>query len=71
MKNLRRKKKKTTQKINLYLLCIRDKFGIVLDIVPHTNYDTLLMEGMELSKEKKATWEIYNSYGRMIDGSTK
>ncbi len=67
----RKKTGKIKPKSKLWLLCIRDQFGIVLDVIPHHDYDNLMMEGMELAKIKKGTWEIYNHHGRLIDGSTK
>ena len=67
----RKKTPKTKQKSRLFLLCVRDQCGIVLDVLPGHNYDDLMMVGMDLAKEKKGTWELYNSFGRLIDGSTK
>lgn len=52
-----------------FILTVRDGAGIVLDTITHTDYDTLLLEGMERAKEVKGFWEIYNTLGKRLDGS--
>jgi hypothetical protein len=64
-----RKTKKTKTRNKFYLLCIRDKAGMVLEIVPHSSYDTLMLEGQDRSKALKGSYEIFDAYGRLIDGN--
>ena len=52
-----------------FILTIRDTEGVILDIVNNTDYDILLLEGMERSKDSKGSWEVYNSLGKRLDGS--
>jgi hypothetical protein len=71
-----RKKKLKKTKINRvnrlkqhYILSIRDAEGNVIDTVSRTDYDILLMEGMERAKDINGFWEVFNSLGKRIDGS--
>ena len=61
--------KKATKIKPLYALKLITKDKVLLDVIHHSNYDMLMMEGMELSHEEKCYWEIYDIYGRYIDGS--
>lgn len=65
------RKKKTKTKNKFFLLCIRDEVGIVLDIIPNDDYDILILEGMDRVHGLPHTWEIYDTYGRYIDGNKK
>lgn len=67
----RRKNRKTRVKTKFWLLSIKDKNGIVVDVIPHSDYDTLILEGMERAKEVQGIWEIFNAYGRLVDGSRR
>ena len=63
-------KLKKAKKIRpLYALKLVDKDKVLLDVVHHPNFDMLMMEGMERAHEEKCYWEIYDIYGRYIDGS--
>jgi len=65
-----RKTKKTKTHNKFYLLCIRDKSGMVLDIIPHHDYDMLLLEGQDRAREVDGSWEIFNSSAQSVDGSS-
>lgn len=67
----RRRNQKKKIKTKFWLLSIKDKNGIVVDVIPHSDYDTLLLEGMDRAKEVNGYWEIFNSYGRLVDGSRR
>ena len=65
-----RVKPKKIKKIKpLYSLKLITKDKILLDVIHHYNFDMLMMEGMERSHEEKCYWEIYDLYGKYIDGS--
>ncbi len=68
-------KKPTTNKIaklkRHYILSIRDKSGNVIETLSHTNYDLLLLEGMDKAKEINGSWEVFNSLGVMLDGGSR
>jgi hypothetical protein len=73
---MRKKKTKiapTKNKINQlkhhFILTIRNASGFVLDTITHTDYDIIILEGMERSKEVNGFWEVYNSLGKRIDGN--
>lgn len=72
---MRKKKTKTapTNKVNKlkrhFILTVRDSNGEVVDTVTHTDFETLLLEGMDRAHEVKGFWEVYNSLGKRIDGS--
>ena len=55
----------------LYALKLFTKDRVLIDVIHHANFDMLQIEGMELSHEAKCFWEIYDLYGRYIDGSFK
>jgi len=60
--------KKTRTKSKVFVLRITDKDKNVLDVLTSSNYDSLMIEGMELAKEKHGQWTIFYK-GREIDGS--
>lgn len=63
------KKPKKKNQSKLFLLIIKSKDGMVLDILPNQNYDVALLAGMERIKTTKDYWEIFDHLGRYIDGS--
>ena len=69
----KKKKMTTSNKIaklkHSFILSIRGADGKIIDTVSHTDYDMLILEGMERAKETKGAWEIFNSLGKRIDGS--
>jgi hypothetical protein len=42
---------------------------MVLEVIPHYDYEHLMLEGMDLANEHKGYWEIYDSHGKYIDGT--
>lgn len=54
-----------------YLLCIQESNGRILKILNGTNFDTLLIEGMKLSKQLNGFWTIFDDRSRFVDGSFK
>lgn len=65
-----RKKAKTIRKTRkLYILTVKNKDRVVLEIITHYNYEILMLEGMELAREHKGYWEIMDSFGNYIDGT--
>ncbi len=63
-----RKKRKKKDNKKLFVLAIKNKQGQVLDLLTSYNYSALMIEGMELAKEKKGRWTIYTSRGKEVDG---
>jgi len=65
-----RKKAKTTRKTRkLYILTVKNKDRFVLEVIPHYDYEHLMLEGMQLAREHEGYWEIIDSTGRYIDGT--
>lgn len=68
-------KKQTTNKIaklkHHFILSIRDKSGNVVETLSHTNYDLLMLEGMEKAKELNGSWAVFNSLGVQLDGGSR
>jgi hypothetical protein len=69
MKKKIQKPKKISKKAKLYFLSVCDSKGKQQHLLHSTNYDSLLVEGMDLAKEVKGTWTIFDSWGRQIDGN--
>lgn len=67
------KKKKTVDKKKikpLYVLKIVGKNRELFQVVHHHDFTFLQLEAMDLVREHdEAYWEIYNTFGRYIDGS--
>lgn len=70
---MKKKKAKTIPKTDKlkhqFILTIRDAKGLVVDTISNTNYDTLMLEGMDAAKDIKGSWEIMNSLGIRLDGN--
>ena len=63
-------KPKKVKKIKpLYVLKLITKDKTLLEVIHSPNFEFLLLEGMDLAHESKCYWEIYDLYGRYIDGS--
>jgi hypothetical protein len=67
-------KKKRRNKLDkkLYILAVRNKQGQVTDLLSSYDYSNLMLEGMELAKEKTGSWSIFRMFkpGIEIDGGT-
>ncbi len=68
-KRQREKDRRIKKTRKLYILTIKNKEREVLDVIVHYDYEHLMLEGMELVKEKSAYWEIMDSFGKYIDGT--
>ena len=66
----RRRKKRRKKNKNLYILAVRNNDGQVTDLLPSHDYSSLMIEGMDLAKERKGSWSIYRMFrpGVEIDG---
>lgn len=65
------RKKKKKSKNRFYLLVIKSQLGLIDEIISHSDYDILLLEGQERAKKIIGFWEIFDTYGRYIDGNIK
>jgi len=65
----RKKAKIIRQTRKLYILTVKNKDRLVLEVIPHYDYEHLMLEGMELAKEYEGYWEIIDSRGKYIDGT--
>ena len=65
-----RKKAKTIRKTRkLYILTVKNKDKFVLEVIPHYDYNHLMLEGMRLATDHEGYWEIMDAFGHFIDGS--
>jgi hypothetical protein len=66
-------KKKTTKTkaAKLYFAVIQQADGTIFKVISSYNYDLLLVEAMDLSKETAGFWTVLNTLGHPIDGNFK
>ena len=67
---IKKKKKKKKANKKLFILAVKNNKGQVTDLIPSYDYSNLMVEGMDLAKEKKGSWSVYRLHkpGVEIDG---
>ena len=61
--------KRKKLKPKMYILCMQDSNGQIQQVLSSENYDLLLVEGLEICKETKLFYTIFDTLGREIDSN--
>lgn len=69
---MKRRRKRKSRELKLFILAVRNSKEEVTDLKTSYDYSSLMIEGMELGKERQGTWSIYRLHrpGVEIDGGT-
>lgn len=63
--NLKQKKIKKS----LFLLCLQNDEGRIMQILHDCSYDRLYIKASDETRKTKRYWSIFNAHGRFVDGN--
>ena len=61
--------KKKKAKGSLFILCLQNEDGRIMQILHDWNYDRLWIDAFDLSKKMGRSWTIFNANGQVVDSN--